>query len=236
MTHAELISSHRSRLAIALLVALLHIAVVVVLIQAFAPQLGSAVVRPAMRAFDVVINAPPPPPLARPAPAKAGAAAPEGKKAEPRVITAPRPDIVLARTVAPVVAGTGPDDTSGAKTVGQGAGAGGEGEGVGAGSAGEGSGGGAAKPIKIAGDIVSARDYPKGTRALRLGSAVTIALTVQPDGRPGDCRVVRPSRDPEADRITCRLAIERFRFRPARNGAGQPVASVYGWQQRWFAP
>jgi protein TonB len=46
--------------------------------------------------------------------------------------------------------------------------------------------------------------------------------------------VVEPSPDPEADRITCRLAEERFRFRPARNAGGEPVAAQYGWRQRWF--
>jgi protein TonB len=26
----------------------------------------------------------------------------------------------------------------------------------------------------------------------------------------------------------------RFRFRPAMNAAGDPVQSVYGWEQRFF--
>jgi protein TonB len=90
--------------------------------------------------------------------------------------------------------------------------------------------------VHLSGTISSARDYPAKSRNLRLGSEVTVALTVGIDGRVRGCRVHRPSRDPEADRTTCRLATERFRFRPATDAAGQPVESVYGWRQRWFAP
>jgi protein TonB len=38
----------------------------------------------------------------------------------------------------------------------------------------------------------------------------------------------------EADAITCRLAIQRFRFRPATDTDGKPVVSTFGWQQRGF--
>jgi protein TonB len=109
----------------------------------------------------------------------------------------------------------------------------GTGTGSGAGGNGQGGGGGSAA-VKIAGDINSARDYPIASRDLRIGDHVVIALTVGTDGRPSACRVVRASRDPEADAITCRLAMARFRFRPATDAAGQPVIATYGWQQRWF--
>ena len=97
-------------------------------------------------------------------------------------------------------------------------------------------GGGAGKAVKIAGDINSARDYPPATREQRLGDYVIVALTVGTDGRVSNCRIHRPSKDPQSDQITCRLATERFRFRPATDAAGNPVESVYGWRQRWFAP
>jgi periplasmic protein TonB len=47
--------------------------------------------------------------------------------------------------------------------------------------------------------------------------------------------VIRPSPDPEADAIVCRLAEQRFRFRPATDAAGNPVPATYGWRQEWFA-
>lgn len=239
MSDADTSLPSRARLGAASLAAVLHLAVIAVLIRAFAPELGATIVNPATQAFDVVISAPKPTAEAQPAPSVTvipGAAAPAGKKAQPRAVAAPRPAIVLAPTIAPPVAGSGSADTAGAQATGLGTGAGGEGAGTGAGSGGTSSGGGATKAVKIAGDIVSARDYPKSTRELRLGSAVTIALTVSVEGRASQCRIVRPSRDPEADNITCRLATERFRFRPARDDAGRPVTAVYGWRQRWFAP
>ena len=92
------------------------------------------------------------------------------------------------------------------------------------------------RPEKVAGDIRSARDYPvpPGGRETRFGQSVTLAMTVGVDGRASDCRILRPSNDPVADRITCELAIERFRFRPARNADGEPVAATYGWRQEFF--
>ena len=91
-------------------------------------------------------------------------------------------------------------------------------------------------PVKIAGDINDARDYPvpPGGREIRRGHHVIVHMTVGTDGRARNCRIVEPSPDPEADRITCRLAEERFRFRPARDEDGNPVAAPYGWRQDWF--
>ncbi len=212
-----------------MLVAILHLVVLAVLIRAFAPQLGSAVLRPVTAAYDIPLPPPPstPAPVQTQAPSR-GTPAPAGKRATPREVTAPAAPITLTRKAAPPLAGEAADNSAGAAAAGTGTGAGGEGAGSG--------GGVAEKAVKIAGDIVSTRDYPRKTRNLRLGGSVTIVLAVGVDGRVSGCRVLRPSRDPEADRITCRLATERFRFRPARDAAGRPIASDYGWQQRWFSP
>jgi protein TonB len=185
------------------------------------------------------VSQPSPEPTIEAAPVEyEGKAAPAGKRARPREVAAPKALVTLSPTRAPPLAGSGPDDSAGARETGEGTGAGGAGQGTGSGGTGAGTGGGGSgtKAVKIAGDIVSARDYPKATRALRLGSAVTIALTVNPEGRATDCRILRASRDPDADRVTCRLALERFRFRPARDVDGKPIPSTYGWQQRWFTP
>ena len=111
--------------------------------------------------------------------------------------------------------------------------------GTGSGRGGGGQGGGVAvtKPVKISGDINSASDFPAppGGRATRFGSQVIVYMTVGTDGRASNCRVTKPSGDPRADDTVCRLAIERFRFRPATDSNGEPVAATYGWQQQWFA-
>ena len=104
---------------------------------------------------------------------------------------------------------------------GDGTGAGGAGSGTGSGASGSGSGGGLArKAEKIAGDIKSARDYPAASRDERIGKRVVIVLTVGTDGRVAKCRIWRPSGVPDADAVTCRLAQERFRFRPATDSEG----------------
>ncbi|MCJ2184909.1 energy transducer TonB, partial [Novosphingobium sp. 1949] len=135
------------------------------------------------------------------------------------------------------VAGEGAEDASGAAAQGAGTGAVGGSAGTGAGAEGHGPGGGgagASPTVKVAGDIDSARDYPRASRDLRIGHAVVIDLSVGPDGRVHACRVSRPSPDPDADRITCALATQRFRFRPARDASGRAVGALYRWQQRWF--
>jgi len=244
MSGADLKPRRQTRAAVVLLVVLLHLALVVVLIRAFAPEFAATTIGSLTRTFDIPLEPPPPdPPLPSPTPhlssppQKKGAAGSPGKRAEPRPIAAPQPAVRIATTEAPTIAGNGPDHASGGQDVGAGTGAAGASEGRGAGGSGSGSGGGggiAAKPVKIAGDINSARDYPSASRELRLGSQVVVALRVGTDGQVKGCRVIQASPDAEADRITCRLATERFRFKPARDAKGNAVEAEYGWRQRWF--
>ena len=225
-------------------VALIHLAAIYALINAFAPGVTASVERSISAVFTVVITTPPPPPPPFPpavpeqSPQKAGVAAPAGPKADARTVVAP--PIELSSTSsppAPPVSSIGNTDVAGASSAGSGTGAGGNGAGTGSGTRGDGDGGGGvavARPVKTAGDIRSTRDYPKATRDLRLGSDVTISMVVGTDGRARNCKVVKPSRDPEGDRITCALALARFRFDPATDANGRPVAALYGWNQRWF--
>jgi protein TonB len=243
MSRADLSSPHGTRVGVALAVVLLHVALVLALIRAFAPEFTHRAGEQVMAAFSVIESVPPSEP---PSPAGkpvihtvrlAGAAAEAGKRSEARPVAAPSPPIVLATQAVPSVAGQGSQDASGAQDAGAGTGSGGQGNGTGAGGAGSGSGGGGgSKVLKIAGDINSAHDYPAASRELRLGDYVIVALTVGIDGRVKSCLIHRPSRDPQSDQITCRLATERFRFRPATDWQGNPIESVYGWQQRWFVP
>ena len=148
------------------------------------------------------------------------------------------PRIVVPAAPAGPAASTGSDTRSGASAAGAGTGGGTGGGGTGAGGAGNGDGGRALaqRAVKIAGDITSTRDYPPAGREQRLGRHVIVALDVGTDGRVAACHVHQPSGDPEADAITCRLAVQRFRFRPALDQAGMPIESIFGWEQRWFAP
>jgi protein TonB len=246
MSPVDLSSPRGTRLAVALAVALLHVALVAALVRAFAPEFTDRVTEQVMTAFTVTVIAPQP---SRPRPSAAakqsagishpaGAAGATSKQAIAMPVTAPSPRIIVASQAAPPLAERSGGTTSGARDTGIGSGRGGQGSGPGEGLAGSGvgGGGGASRVVKIAGDINAARDYPAASRELRLGDYVIIALTVGTDGRVKDCRIHRPSRDPQADQITCRLASERFRFRPATDWQGNPIEAVYGWQQRWFDP
>ena len=183
-------------------------------------------------AFLLATPSPPPPPAPHAGPAAASGVA--GVQAIPRAVTAPVPTVVLTQPPAPQVSATGAANTSGLREDGAGPGAGAAGSGGGNGSGGAGQGGGGAPLAQIAGSIDSARDYPRAGREARIGHAALIAFTVGVDGRAHDCHVRESSGDPDSDAITCRLALERFRFRPATDASGQPVERLYGWRQKWF--
>ncbi len=214
------------------MVTLLHLAAIAFLVRAFGVDVVVSAVR-SVTAFAIPLPPPPPPPPPpEPQRIEPAAAAPAAPKARPKEIVAPKPKIVIPRPAqpAPPVAGSGSAAQSGASSAGTGGGAGGNG-------AGRGDGGSpfvAQKAVKTAGDIVSARDYPRESREAREGANVVLALTVGTDGRVKNCMVVRPSPDPQADAITCRLATKRFRFRPALDQNGRAIVSTFGWRQSWF--
>ena len=225
------------RLRPALLSFALTLGIAALIVGAFTPGL----VPPEFHAADltgitVTPDRPPPPPPPPPhkrAPRPSGASAPAGRKATPLPVEVPPPRIVMASPVpAAPVAGTGQDTAAGAAASGQGTGAGGTGHGTGNGDSGDGQGGGS-DPVRIAGDISLASDFPEATRSLRIGDYVIVEVTVSATGLPTACRIIRPSRDAASNAITCQLMLARFRFRPATDGAGRPVQGIYGWMQRW---
>lgn len=236
----------RPRWGTLVLVVVLHLAAFAGLLRAFAPDFTSAAVDAAVSIVSVTVTAPPEPePEAVPSPdpepqPDEGAAAEEAAEATPREeVVPPAPMPRPSPSPAPRAASTGVADSAGAGDTGSGTGAGGDGEGLGSGRSGGGRGGvPVTRPVKIAGDINSAADFPTpaGGRQIRWGRQVVVYMTVGVDGRASNCRVVEPGPDPEAGRITCQLAEERFRFRPASDADGNPVPSTYGWRQWWEAP
>lgn len=225
----DLSSPRRVKLGVIVLVALLHLAAILALIRAFAPDFTAQTIKAIAETLTVTITAPPPP-EPKPEPQPAGLAGPAGQRAVPREASAPKPKIALSKAPAPPASSSGSADTAGAGDAGTGTGAGGSGAG------GTGPGGGASKPVHIAGRIDRAADFPvpRGGRAARVGKAVILALTVGPDGRVAACHIYRSSGLPETDEVTCRLARQRLRFKPALDRAGQPVTGTFYWQQKFF--
>lgn len=218
-------------------IVLLHVAALYGLAKAFAPGATASVEQAVLRTVMVTVETreyePPPDPQP-----DAGAAGEEGRKAVPKPVVAPESKIVIKPAPpAPKASSTGTADNAGARAAGSGTGAGGAGSGTGSGAGGAGQGGGAVtKPLHISGSINNARDYPTppGGRQARIGNEVIVKVTVGTDGRASNCSVFRPSPDAEADAITCRLVVERLRFKPATDSNGTPVSAPFYWRQRWF--
>lgn len=230
----------RSRAGSAALAFAVQALVLAVLLLGLSPAARQVVRQSALAAFVVDDKPPPPPPSPAKAPvhaapqaaAQSGAA---GVHAVPRAVIAPMPLIPLVHPPAPQVAASGSADTSGMRDAGAGTGAGttGTGGGNGASGAGQGGGGGSAL-VQISGSIDSAKDYPRSGRDARIGHSALIVFTVGVDGRAHDCHVRDSSGDADSDAITCKLAQERFRFRPATDASGRPIEQLHGWRQSWF--
>lgn len=217
------------------LIVLIHLGVFYALVRGLAPGPVATIERTVVSAFTVTVTAPSEEPEA---PEPEGAQGDPGKDAVAKPVTAPTPkQRVREDRPVPKAASTGSADTSGAAEDGAGTGAAGNGLGTGSGDGGNGRGGGVAtKPEIISGVLNSARDFPvpPGGRKARVGTSVIVKVIVQPSGRATDCTVYRPSPFPETDQATCRLVMERLRFRPATNRGGDPVAAPFYYQQRFF--
>lgn len=186
----------------------------------------------------VPLPAPPPvEPAKRQPEQEAGRASPENIHSKATPIEAPKPIIPPPKppeiTAAPK-ANSGADSQSGAAAIaGVGSGAGGTGDGSGAGGSGRGTGGGGARPIWQSGAITEA-DYPSRSSSAHRGGEVEVRFTILPTGRVTACRTAKSSGDMDLDGMTCRLIEQRFRFRPATNAMGEPIASQYGWRQSYW--
>jgi protein TonB len=242
----------RERLGSAAGVGLLHALLAYLLLTGLGFRPADAI-PDALKIFHVAEEPPPPPAIpakpdiepktrkAKPKDAE-GAASPANLRNTPTQIVAPPPEIRLPvppPIPAAPVAGQGTAEAAGAAAVpGPGTGSGGIGTGLGSGLFGNGTGGGGGgggrgtRARQISGSI-DASDYPDGLYRARVGGTVHIRFTVAPTGRVSDCSVTRSSGSRELDNVTCRLIVRRFRYRPARNAEGNPIASSVIGEHEW---
>lgn len=216
-------------------IALFHVLALYSLARLLAPDITASVQREVVEAFTVTITTPPdpPPPETPPEPDEGAAGAP-GKEAVPAPVTAPSPTRIERKPEPrPQVSSTGAADRSGAREQGEGTGAEGNGLGTGSGNSGSGQGNGIAqRPSVRSGALDVRRDFPvpPGGREARFGTSVTVIFTVTPDGRARNCSVRSSTADPESTALVCGLVMEKIRFNPARNQAGQAVDARYGYR------
>lgn len=173
-----------------------------------------------------------------------GRAAPPALKAEaaplvvPRIIIVPPQPLPAAKVPAASLgmrpgAALQPALGSGAGGQGSGTGSGTGGNGPGAGS-GNGDGGGS--DAEWTGGKIKNGDYPKALREAHVSGTTVTEIAVSPAGRASSCRVIQTSGSRELDAATCQLIMQRFKFKPARNAAGQAISGAIEYEQEWDAP
>lgn len=212
-------------------IVIFHVFALYGLSRFLAPEFTASVEREVTNAFTVVVTAPEEPET--PPEPDEGSAGPAGEEAVPQPVTAPTSRIQSNPEPRPQASSTGTAQRSGARETGDGTGAQGEGAGTGSGNSGGGQGNGVAvRPSVASGSLDLRRDFPipEGGREARFGTSVTVFFTVTPDGRARDCGVTRSSADAESTALVCGLVMEKIRFNPARNRAGEAVEARYGYR------
>jgi len=205
-----------------------------------------AVVSEPLKMVGLLPDRPPPPrkevpPPPRPTPQKEGAAAPPNLRAKPTEIVRPPPPPLPLDLPPPVaaapIAGLGAAPSAGAAPVpGPGTGSGGLGNGTGSGNGGNGGGSGGGQgtgPRWVKGRIKD-KDYPREAGEAGVGGVVVVRYVVETDGHASDCRVIRSSGHWDLDETTCRLIEQRFRYKPARDRNGRPIATVMEGRHEWI--
>jgi protein TonB len=214
-----------------LAIAVFHVVALYGLSRLLAPEFTASVEREVAAVFTVTVTTPDEPET--PPEPDEGAQGNPGEEAVPQPVTAPRTPIERKPEPRPEASSTGAADRSGAREAGDGTGAQGDGLGTGSGNQGGGQGNGiAVRPSVRSGSLDVRRDFPvpEGGRAARFGTSVTVFFTVTKDGRARDCSVTQSSADAESTALVCPLVIEKIRFNPARNRAGDPVEARYGYR------
>jgi len=184
------------------------------------------------------VTPPPPPPRTVPEPPRAshkksGKAAPANLRAKPAEIVAPRVDIPPPPppVVAAPKAGPGTAPSAGAAPVpGPGTGAGGQGDGTGGGGDGDGDGG---TPLELIKGHIKDSDYPADAYRDHASGTVYLRFIVGVNGRVTSCTVTKSSGNADLDNTTCRLIMERFRYRPTRDRNGKPVPDEVIGFHKW---
>ncbi len=177
---------------------------------------------------------PPPPPPKSTAHAASGKSSPANTRAKAaEVIAAPQKIPLPVPVRAAVIPAVGSADHSGAAAIaGPGSGAGGLGNGTGSGDAGDGEGAGGSEIVWTGGRIKDA-DYPHELRSAPVEGTTSMDIVVSANGRPTACRVVGSSGSSLLDQTACRLALQRFHYRPATNRAGEPVTDHVIQDHEW---
>lgn len=90
--------------------------------------------------------------------------------------------------------------------------------------------------ISDAETFVGSDDYPADALQQNLQGTVRFEVRIDPAGRVRRCDILETSHVASLDRVTCRLAIQRLRFLPARYADGKGAWASYSRRVRWMIP
>ena len=225
----------RERTGPVVAVLIVHAALAFMLLT-MAGHLPTAAVEQALKIFTISPDVPPPPPPPPPKISRASATpkapAPPAKKAEATPVVAPTPRVILpipSPIIAAPVPAQGAAASQGSATAGTGTGAGGSGGGSGGGGDGDDGTGTHPRPMFRP---LNPRGFPRAlVEPLPPGARVFIMFTVQLDGRIRDCTIRESSGTPALDALVCQVAIDRFRYEPARHGDGRAYVAKSAYMQ-----
>ena len=90
-----------------------------------------------------------------------------------------------------------------------------------------------ARPIRPLASLVGPPDYPAAARRAGAEGATHFSLTVDENGRVGDCVVTIPSGSVDLDAAACAIMTRRARFSPARTPEGAPTLDEHRGHINW---
>jgi protein TonB len=92
-----------------------------------------------------------------------------------------------------------------------------------------------AQPLRP-GAWVSWKDYPTAALQEEKSGTVVMALSVDPNGHVGNCRVVVSSNFKPLDDAACQAMSARARYTPPKSAGGDPLLSTAVERIRWVIP
>jgi TonB family protein len=95
---------------------------------------------------------------------------------------------------------------------------------------------GGAREAQLVSGAIGNIDLPVAERNKKSQRPVGLRYTVTADGRVTACAVTRSGGNKALDTLACRLAEERFQYRPARNVGGAYVAATIDREVTWLSP
>ena len=94
----------------------------------------------------------------------------------------------------------------------------------------------AVQPAQLRAGSIGLGDYPASALKLRAEGTTEISILIGLDGRTVQCAVTQLSGNFALDSTSCSLAQRRFRFRPARDAAGNPTFERRTQRVVWRLP